>query len=253
MIPCFVISLPDCVERRETISRALDSINIRFEFFDAIDGRNGLDPVYEHEIDRSAARRNGHLLSDGEYACALSHKYVYREIVDHKIPYALVLEDDALPYHQLRDFISRHHYRDAELTQIYCTHQGLYVRRRGAKRIFGKHTSYLRAGRLKCPGAVAYTISNQAARHFVQYATPVKHAADWPECVETLVKQESCRVIYPPLVGHSHERSNSLIDGGGRRAIMEKRKFFGVYLPPLRKMARSCARVPHKLISARLN
>ena len=96
-IPVFVVSLPDCIDRREVIARALHHLGIEFEFVDAVDGRHGLDPQYEDQIDRVATRRAGRILSDAEFACALSHISVYQRIVLENIAYALILEDDAVP------------------------------------------------------------------------------------------------------------------------------------------------------------
>ena len=106
LIPVFIVSLPDCIDRRESIRKRLDDLQIPFEFVDAIDGRNGLDPIYEKDIDRPGTKREqGHGLTDAEYACALSHIKVYRQIVQNNIDWALVFEDDAIPTPDLKTYI----------------------------------------------------------------------------------------------------------------------------------------------------
>ncbi|MCY4300781.1 MAG: glycosyltransferase family 25 protein [Aestuariivita sp.] len=131
LIPCFVLSLPDCLDRRSTISGSLRDIDLSFEFFDAVDGRNGLDDDSERQIDREAARRAGAHMSDAEFACALSHINIYRKIIADAIPYTLILEDDVTVDPSLIDFLSGKHYQDADLTQIYSSPKGCYVRRGG--------------------------------------------------------------------------------------------------------------------------
>ena len=110
MIPTFVISLSDYEDRRRSIASHLNQLGISFEFWDAVDGRNGLPTMYERQIDRQAAKKAGRALSDTEYACALSHITLYRRIVADRIPYALIFEDDALPLPSLLDFLAGKHW-----------------------------------------------------------------------------------------------------------------------------------------------
>ena len=253
-IPVFVVSLPDCTDRRDTIAKSLANLGIEFEFVDAIDGRYGLDPQYEDQIDRVAARRAGHILSDSEFACALSHITIYQRIVSQNIAYALILEDDALPSPQLVNFLTGCYYRDADLTQLYYSRA--YVRWQGAVRVlFDSHVSYLHAPRLKVTGAVAYTVSYQAALHFVKYALPINREADWPLCIQDLIAKRQCRVICPPLVGHppvEQKQKQSVLSKHGRTENKEKRRFLGMYVPPFRRMVESWGRAPYKLLAKRL-
>jgi len=169
-IPCFVISLPDCTARRAAIRRRLHGLGIPFGFLDAVDGRQGLPPEYESQIDRVATHRLGRLLADADYACALSHIKAYRRIVAAGIPHALVLEDDALPEAALPTYLAGKHYEDAWVTQVYVGSYP-YVRWTGAKRLFANYTSHVLAPILR-GGAVAYIVSCDAARHFVDRALP---------------------------------------------------------------------------------
>lgn len=251
-IPVFVISLPDCTERREVISHSLCTLGLAFEFVDAVDGRHGLDPQYEDQVDRIAARRRGRILSDAEFACALSHINVYRRIVSENVAYALILEDDAIPSPELVEFLAGHYYRDAELTQLFI-HNRIYVGRRGTYALLHQHTSYLRAPRVKVTSALAYTVSYRAALHFVNHAVPIAQEADWPTCIEALIKKRQCRVIYPPLVGQPpRHQGQSLISPHGRMDNERSRRFFDIYIPTYGKMLESWARAPYKLLSKRL-
>ena len=259
-IPVFVVSLPDCAERRETISKTLSNLGVEFEFVDAVDGRQGLDSQYEDQIDRAGVRRAGLILSDAEFACALSHLNIYRRIVSGNIAYALVLEDDAIPYPKLVDFLDGDHYRDAELTQLYSSGLRPYVRWGETKELWGggTYTSYIL--RLKMIGAVAYTVSYRAALHFVKHAVPVNTTADWPTCINALIAKQQVRVVCPSLVGHpKSDLHTSLLDQfsskeATRKTYGKKRYFLGVYIPPLRKIRESLVsgRFFYKLLAKRL-
>lgn len=96
MIPCFVISLPDNVERRQQMTNALSGIELPFEWVDAVDGRtfNVLDqPVYDS---KNRMRWFGKHLTGGEIGCLLSHKKIYQKIITDNIEQALIFEDDVM-------------------------------------------------------------------------------------------------------------------------------------------------------------
>ena len=48
----FVISLKDSKDRRKEMESQMKSLGLAFEFFDAIDGRQGLPNKYESMVDR---------------------------------------------------------------------------------------------------------------------------------------------------------------------------------------------------------
>jgi len=251
MIPVFVISLPDCHDRRVRVSAALDGPGLPFGFVDAVDGRQGLPPEYESQIDRAATRRKGRILTDAEFACALSHISVYRRIVSGNIDHAPVLEDDTVPQPDLVRYLAGRHYGDAALTQLGQSSPKIYVRRSGAKHLFDGYISHLRAPLMKVAGATGYVISSRAARHFTDNALPVTKEADWPDCIEALIARRECRVVTPPLVVH-RDHGMSIIDTSGRRGEKEKRRFSGLYVPPFPRMVAAWKRAPLKLLCKRL-
>ena len=197
MIPVFVISLPDCVDRRGSIRKSLDDLQIPFEFVDAVDGRHGLDSSHEPDVDRPGTNRMGLILSDAEFACALSHMQVYRRIIRNNIDWALVLEDDASPTPDLKTFIRERHYTDADLTQLHFF--STRVSRTGQKHLFGSYRSYLRT-KFKSQSTAGYVISNHAARHILENGLPITWEADWPKCVESLIAEKRIRVVHPHIV-----------------------------------------------------
>jgi len=252
MIPVFVLSLPDCHDRRARISAALNDLGLPFEFVDAVDGRRGLPPEYESQIDRPLARKLGRNLSDAEFACALSHINIYRRIVSDNIGHALVLEDDAVPHPDLARYLAGKHYEDASLTQLVCNRTVAYVRRSGVESVFDNYRSYQRAPKINLSGTSGYVISRHAAKHFVENALPITCTADWPDCIEALVVRRHCRFVFPPLVLHSGHGGVSLINQAGRERNKDERRFLGGYIPPFRNMANSYRRAPLKLFCKRL-
>lgn len=254
MIRVFVISLPDCFDRRKKITRNLKFLGIPFEFIDAIDGRNGLLPEYENQINRVEAVLRGRMPSDAEFACALSHVKVYRRIVDEKIPWSLILEDDAIPQKDLVQFLQIEHWKNVQFTQLVENGMPLYVIKKSRKRVFGNYNSYLYSiGHNPPAGAYGYIISKKAAQFIFENGVPVTNEADWPYCISRLIQKKEFRIIYPPLIHHPEDNSSSLIDPYRQNSKKSKKRFLGIYIPPKRAVIDTITRSYHKLFATKIN
>lgn len=88
MVKVFVINLARCPERREIMTRRLQSLGLEAEFVPAVDGeqlcKDELHPAPEPT------------LSPGEVGCYLSHVRCWQAVVDGQLAHAVVLEDDVL-------------------------------------------------------------------------------------------------------------------------------------------------------------
>ena len=88
----YVISLKDSVGRRNAVKIQLDRINCGWEFIDAVDGRKFTD--YPPEFNSRRARRLlGYDMTSSEVACFLSHRSIWKILLDNKSP-GLIFEDD---------------------------------------------------------------------------------------------------------------------------------------------------------------
>ncbi|QLB41059.1 glycosyltransferase family 25 protein [Mannheimia pernigra] len=95
--PIFIISLKDSTRRKE-ISARLNSLELDFQFVDAVYGKEltqeQLKQIdFEYYPQKYAAKKP---LTLGEIGCALSHIKMYEYIVANNIPEAIILEDDAI-------------------------------------------------------------------------------------------------------------------------------------------------------------
>ena len=239
LIPTFVISLPDCAIRRQKIAARMAALSLPFDFLDAIDGRQGLSQEHESTIDRDRSLSIlSYPLSDAEFGCALSHIEACRKVLDRRIPYAMILEDDAIPQPDLPRFLESRQFQQFDLTQL-C-YSRTYVRPRNSKHLFDGYTSYLAEPGVDVRGAVAYIVSLDAAKHIVQHALPVVSVADWPVCTEHFKVRQRWHLVHPRLVEHARRNDKeepSII----RPTVSDrKRRFLGVYVPPWPKIARSC-------------
>lgn len=93
MFTTFLINLDKDKDRLEFMSSQLNKINIPFERVAAVYGKTYSVDDREYNREKALAA-TGHALLPGEIGCALSHVSIYKMIVEKKLPYALVLEDD---------------------------------------------------------------------------------------------------------------------------------------------------------------
>jgi glycosyl transferase family 25 len=97
LLKTYVINLDGSADRLAAIAERLADFGIEFERVAAVDGRKmdlSILPGYDAE---RAERYMGRSLVGGEIGCYLSHLKVAEAFLQSDAPYALVLEDDALP------------------------------------------------------------------------------------------------------------------------------------------------------------
>jgi len=78
----FIISLGKDTERMKSMDARMKHFNIKYTFWKGI---------YPNEL----VDQFVHNLSGGEKGCTQAHLNIYKHMIAHKIPYALILEDDA--------------------------------------------------------------------------------------------------------------------------------------------------------------
>jgi len=90
----YVINLPQSFDRREHIQSQLHNNNTSFDFITGIDGKN-LSPIEKNNLyDNSKAILYKRELTAGEIGCALSHKSIYKKMIEENIERAVIIEDD---------------------------------------------------------------------------------------------------------------------------------------------------------------
>lgn len=90
-----VVSLPKAADRRAFMRSQLERLGIEYGF---VDGAIGAEAIGDARYyDRSGAlSAEGRELRPGEVGCALSHGRAYDALLESGLPWALVLEDDAI-------------------------------------------------------------------------------------------------------------------------------------------------------------
>jgi len=209
--PVIVLTLAGDDARRSRLLSDLKQRSIRYELHYGVDGRAGLDARFEPLINRSLTLiRVGRHLSDGEYACALSHLSIYELILSRELPGAIVLEDDAVLAPGFSDFVAKRGFGAADI--VLLGHHRTRVRRSRPCSLPGGCVGY----RIASPpsGTYGYCISRRAAAIICARGVPLSKGADWPYDIARLNSLAVC----PALV--DFERAGSHI-ASGRTAARE--------------------------------
>ncbi|MDG1430649.1 MAG: glycosyltransferase family 25 protein [Paracoccaceae bacterium] len=190
-----ILSLEDAIERRAPLISALESHDISYEIWHAIDGRNGLPTDYETMIDRDGAREYlKRDMGNAEFACALSHHFIYRAVLERDLDMAVILEDDAIVDEQFFRFLKMVQIPDCDL--LLLDHMRAMVRRTNQFKLESGVAAY------RCLSSplltTGYIITKSGARKLLDQSLPIASPADWPIDVTTM----QTFVTVPRLVDH---------------------------------------------------
>lgn len=174
--PIFILSLEGEENRRAPLLSALSDMGFAPQVLIGVDGRKGLPEWAENKILRRRLNPTKRPLTDGEYACALSHVNAYRLIIENTLPGAIIFEDDARIGEYFKKFVEARGYALGDM--VLLGHMKCWVKRNNSLEVTpGIHlhrianTPYL---------AHAYSVSQIAAQTLLMAATPVREPADWP-------------------------------------------------------------------------
>ncbi|MBU2910369.1 epitope biosynthesis protein [Vibrio splendidus] len=98
MTKIFVINLESSIERRKNISCQLNELDLPFDIFNAVDGRDTpTHPLFDRYNDKLSQTYRAKTLSAGQLGCYASHYLLWEKCVELNQP-IIVIEDDALLY-----------------------------------------------------------------------------------------------------------------------------------------------------------
>lgn len=233
MVPCYVVNLEKDVERRESISRQLDTLAIPYTIFNAVNGRAlSVEEMARHYDEERAVREHRRLVP-GEIGCALSHLGIYREMVEKDLPSALILEDDASLMPEPSDGDAK---RIPWLPDVLATLEKRFQRddpvvvllsyvKRYHKRSDEPLIGDVRVADVyrAAFGTYAYFITRSAAKNLMENNYPVSRPCDhWAVFRNSGYMQ--LKMVMPYCVGHKLDRSDSSINAERKIASKEEKR-----------------------------
>jgi len=196
-VPVFIISM----ERRPRCSAlcaTLGQLGIPFEIVAAADVHEcdavELATLYD---ERRALRRVGRSMGRGEIGCALSHRSVYGMLLERAIPLALVLEEDAVPGLNFKQFWQASPTLPSHIDVLSLYSEEGFVARRASASFGG---CALHEATLMLANTVGYFIRQSCAQDMMRRNTPISMVADWP------LDHRAMRqfLVLPMLVSHNN-------------------------------------------------
>lgn len=202
----FVINLEKDIQRRENIRTQLESLNMEFDFQNAVYGKNlNAEEMAASYNDNKAKRHQCRSLVSAEIGCALSHVRVYENIIKEKIPCACILEDDVI----LPDnFISVLNKLEIKLNnlipQVILLSPAIYKENAAIQIDENYQLKQYKSGYYTS----SYIVNQAAAKTLFKELFPVNDVAD---CWKRLVKHKlvDIKVVIPTLVNQDQDTFGS--------------------------------------------
>ncbi|WP_438334579.1 glycosyltransferase family 25 protein [Edwardsiella tarda] len=168
----FVVNLEKDIQKRKDITNECNKSNIEFDIIEAISGAM----LKQDELDLLIDKKAQFYLTKGEIGCSLSHLSIYKRIISENIPYALILEDDAILNDGVNDVISAiESIIDPEKNHAYLLYKTGYVYQNIEIKLSDKYRLYESNAPTYTHG---YVITNKTARLITSINTPVRFEAD---------------------------------------------------------------------------
>lgn len=209
----FVINLAKDVVRKNHMIEKLDSLNLDYEFIDAVYGLDITDNDMPSFYNAARAIKVRTSLAKSEIGCALSHIKIYQKIVQDNLPYAVILEDDVTINADINDVVTTlekdGHLKSDTSDIIFLgggrfRYSNWYPKKLTAQYKFV--SVYDRAW-----GAYGYIITNAAARSLLTNITPIYTVIDyWDHYARN--RWVSLKAVIPKVITISADGADSNIE-----------------------------------------
>jgi len=206
-MPTFVVNLAESTDRRGRIQVQLDRIGLQAEFFPAVRGKSLNATELAAHYDGSIFFRP---LSPGEIGCALSHVFIYKEIIERNYDFCLVLEDDIVINNQILKII------DA-IKNIVSPSSPEIILLTSLKEFSENDAIFLNVDSFRMVPVIragcthGYMITNAGAHALYDFCYPIRKPADWWEIVQHLI---TLRGVDPLVIDWDTTSFESLITAG---------------------------------------
>ncbi len=161
-----VISLKRSLDRRRLIAKRLSDSKIKFQWFNAVDGRSDIIFNYAKHVSKTAWR--GKALTKGEIGSFASHYKIWKLVIQTNKP-RIVLEDDIIWEDDFIEAVESLSNHPPEL--IFLRLYGTFRRKRKIYRKIGKYIGKEIVEYSKGPsGACAYWITPTAAKKLISHS-----------------------------------------------------------------------------------
>lgn len=162
LVNVFVISLDSADERRQHIDAEFEKNSVTFDYYDAITPATALEAAQSVKIDLT---KKGSL-TNGEVACLLSHVMLWKKIVDQKLNYIAIFEDDVYLGENIQSFFNDFSWipNNVHIVKLEAFDKQVDLAFFPKLLKNGRGLYHLKAMHL---GGAGYILSREAAEHFL--------------------------------------------------------------------------------------
>lgn len=140
----------------------------------------------------------GRAMTGAEKGCALSHALLYRHILQRKLSYAIVMEDDMVPTPALLALIKSGRLQSSGVDLLLLYYCSSHAFKWSFRPFFGQHKLFKFSAQPN--SAAAYFVTSEGTARLAQATDRITFVADWPILVPFVMR---CAGIYPSVMEHS--------------------------------------------------
>ena len=125
----FLINLDRRPDRLQFVASQLNNLQLDFERISAIDGEKiNIETLNDIKINNNRHYiERSRLLSMGEIGCALSHRLIWKRMLEQNLDYALILEDDVTIDAKLLDILTDKTIRNYDFINLLYMYKDSYT------------------------------------------------------------------------------------------------------------------------------
>ncbi|HDZ4294756.1 TPA: glycosyltransferase family 25 protein [Campylobacter jejuni] len=247
-----IINLKKAKQRKEYISKLCQKYQLDYEIIEAVEGKAISKQEYLNIVDYDKML-NFHKreLGLGELGCSLSHKKCYEKILQEKLKYAVILEDDAYFDENLLEFLQYFNEFPKDLELLLLGHQrqvysddGFRIESPYSRRFAKKILNYkIRRLIARGNGTYGYFITKNGALKLLSHLEKIYLPIDALTCNEKVLNTYA---LFPVLI-YTHE--NFMLESStqdDKKFLKKKNKiskyikkihiFIKYFLPSLKKV-----------------
>lgn len=218
MLKIYIISLAHDIDKRANIKAALDAMCIKYEFIDAVYGRELDETIFLNLSQDGILKKRGYSATLGEIGCSISHTIALKKIITENVEWGCILEDDVILDHRFKNFYENFYKVSHDTNTLYLLggQEGLITRHLFSKSvIYRKYIGELIFHKVMytekyVTRACAYVISNQACHRYLSlYIDKFFLTDNWDYLIRKKVFQQ---IFFSSFVKHPIDLSKSNLE-----------------------------------------
>jgi glycosyl transferase, family 25 len=204
----FVINLKSSVQRRAIMEKQFNKLNIPYEIFEAVKGADVSEQDIAQYYDMDYYNSRPGYFTPGAVGCTLSHYFIYKKMVEEKIPVAVILEDDMIlnsQFAELTATVAKQIRHDEVVLLFYQSYEKILLSSPASVALTGKYQLYQVVNTALLRSTGGYMITYEGAKSMLEKSMPFSSFPDdWKSFYDRKILN-GVRLVYPYVLTNSYE------------------------------------------------